>query len=226
MANRRNGAGAAGLRGAVFDLDGTLLDSMRVWEEVDAAFLRECGVAVPKDLSERLKILNFEECVMYFINTLGVKRTKEEILTRIGAMTRAAYRTDAVTAKPFVRDALGGLRERGVTMCVATANDYDVTMETLERLGLSEYFAFAVTCGQLGCSKTQPDIYRHCAARLGTTPEETMVAEDALHCVRAARDAGFYVVGVYDDSTPAGDSAEIKALSDQYITSWKEGITL
>lgn len=212
------------VKGAIFDLDGTLLDSMHIWEDIDDAFLKECGVDIPNNINEVLKAMTVEECMEFFINELGVKLSKKEISKRIVELMREVYLFN-IEAKPFVRQVLEKFKKQNIKMCVATANDYDLTHETLKRLNLMQYFDFIVTCSQLGCSKTQPHIYNYCADKLGFMNKEILVFEDALHCVETAKKAGFIVIGVYDKYSE-NDAQKIKKLSDQYIYSFGEELRL
>lgn len=211
-------------KGAIFDLDGTLLDSMHIWHKIDCIFLQECGVEIPNNLVDVLKTMTIEGCVQYFIDELGVTLTKEEVFKRFDELMREVYLTK-IEPKPFARELLEKYSSDNIKMCVATANEYDLTCETLHKLGLLQYFEFVTTCGKLECSKTEPYIYNYCAQRLGFKPDEVVVYEDAPHCVESAKNAGFYVVGVHDKSSEC-EEAHIKKIADRYIYTFEGEILL
>lgn len=212
------------IKGAIFDLDGTLVDSMGLWHEVDRIFLNECGVAIPPDLPEILRKMTIDECVAYFSGALGVKKSKAEILARIDELMRELYLTQT-PLKPFAREFLDGFQRAGIKMCIATANDFDLSRAALAHHGILGHFAFIVTCSQLSCSKTESVIFERCARELGFPPNEILVFEDSLHCAEAAKSAGFRVVGVFD-AFSAQDETKMRALCDHYIKSFESGFVL
>ncbi|OQB14532.1 MAG: Phosphorylated carbohydrates phosphatase [Firmicutes bacterium ADurb.Bin193] len=212
------------IKGAIFDLDGTLLDSMHIWHAIDRSFLEESGVKVPDNLSEMLKKKTIEQCVEYFISELGVAQSKKQVMKRLNELMRDVYLT-RIELKPFAHRMLDRLKEKGIMLCVATANDYDLTCDALKHLGVLQMFLFVTTCGLLNCSKTEPKIYNYCAERLGLKPDEVLVFEDALHAAVVAKEAGFRVVGVYDRSSEA-QKERMKEVCDLYIHSFDEDIPL
>ena len=101
-------------------------------------------------------------------------------------------------------------------MCVASATAEPLMEACLSRLGVAHYFQFLLSCETVGAGKNRPDVYFAAAERLGAEPEEIAVYEDALYAARTAKEAGFYVVGVYDDSA-SGHWDELKELADEWM---------
>ncbi len=205
---------------AIFDLDGTLLDSMPVWKNLGKNYLLSRGVRPPENLLEILKTQTLGESADYFRNDLGLSGTVEEILNGIHEMITREY-AETIQAKPFVRDYLEKLHTYGQKLCIATATPANLAVLALKRLGLLQYFSFILDCGQAGSGKNSPDIYLQAASRLGASIEACTVYEDALHAIKTAKTAGFYVIGVQDASA-SQDEAEIRMLCDRYIRSYEE----
>ena len=209
-----------GYKAVIFDLDGTLIDSMTVWEDIGKRFLAECKVTPPENLNQVIKTMSFEQSAQYFIDTFGLKFTREEILSRFHKMVEDQYR-NFIELKPYVKKFLNRLKRKGIEMCIATATDRILTEQVLNRLGILSYFAFIITVGEIGQGKDNPKIYLKAAEKLGNLPKDIVVFEDALHPVKIAKNAGFHVVGVYDPSAKE-DFEEIKQISDYAIYSFQE----
>lgn len=210
------------LTGAIFDLDGTLLDSMPYWESVGLRYLLEQDIPVTDTVTFalRLKTMTLPEAAEYFRHDFGVQDSVEEICTHINGMIADDYRFRA-PLKQGVREMLEMMRQNGVCMCVASATDHKLVEAALKRLEVLDYFSFILTCGDLNTSKNLPYIFDECTRRLGTKKDSTAVFEDSLHCVITASRAGYPVVGVYDASA-ASEEKEIRSLSCLYIREWKE----
>jgi len=207
-------------KGAIFDLDGTLFDSMPAWENIGADYLRRYGKTPPYDLNEILLSLSFTQSAQYFIDEFGIALTMPEIVAEINTMVEDKYRYD-ILLKPYALEILEKLKSLNMKMCVATAMDYQLACIALKRTGIFDYFEFVLTCGIINCDKDSPEFFLTAADRLTYSPNEIMVFEDALHAIKSAKEAGFKVIGVYDMASDA-DTQEICKYSDLYITSFKE----
>lgn len=205
---------------AVFDLDGTLLDSMHMWGNVGIDFLIEIGVVPPEGLRETLKPLGLRAAARYFVDELGVTMKAEEIVDRINEMVGRNYRSH-IGMKQGVREFLDDLMLRGIKMCVATATDYPHVEAALKRLDIWDYFEFVVTCQEVNAGKESPKIYLESAKRLNASVDEVVIFEDALHAACTAKTAGFYVVGVYDASAEQ-DMDGLKEVCDEYVFSFDD----
>lgn len=204
----------------IFDLDGTLLDSMSMWSDVDNSFLAENGITPPEGLSDVLKTLSFTDSAQYFIDEFHIPMTKEQVMDRIRELVDRKYRYE-VGLKPYAKEFLEEQVSDGVKMCIATANDIGLTKLALARLGILEYFEFIISCAEVGKGKEEPDIFLRAAEMLGTSPEETAVIEDSLHSIKTAAKAGFYTVGIYDELSEK-DTPEMKAICSEYIMSFED----
>jgi len=204
---------------AIFDMDGTLVDSMPYWEHLTDEYLATQGVhEIPDSLRERIKPLTVREGVELFIREFGLVGTVESVIDGMTALMETHYRLD-VPQKAGVEDYLRRLQARGVEMCVASATAEPLMRICLERLGLLPYFRFILSCESVGAGKHRPDVYLEATRRLGSAPADTAVYEDAIYAARTAAEAGFYVVGIYDEH--AKDHwEELCTLSDEQVTSW------
>ena len=208
------------MKAAIFDMDGTLLDSMYIWDNIGFSYLREKGIEPPPDLYERLKPLSLEQCVQYFSRELGIKSAPEEMIDEINRLVQDEYIFKA-PLKPGVPEFLEKLRRRGIALCVATATAHYQSEAALKRLGIYDYFSFILTCSEVGAGKDDPRIFELALQKLGVPKSEAVVFEDALHAVQTAKAAGFRVVALREKSA-AADENQIRALADVFIDSFLE----
>ncbi len=209
------------IKGAIFDLDGTLLDSMFIWDTIGEEYLRSLGKEPHEDLKETFMTLTLEEAAEYYREHYGVSLSVKEIVDGVNAMVEQTYRTK-VTLKPGIAEYLAWLKENGVRMCVATVTDRYLVEETLERLGVRHYFSEIFTCAEVGFGKDKPVIYQKALEHLGTEKRDTYVFEDMLFALNTAKTDGFPTVGVYDRHEAHQD--ELKELSDYYIRDFTDPI--
>ena len=198
----------------IFDLDGTLLDSMFVWKDAGAIFLREKGIEAPDDLYEQLKAMSLKQAAQYLNNRFQLSLSTSEIMEGIKGVVEKQY-VNEVQLKPFVREYLKHLKACHKQMCIVTASEYSHVEAALKRLGVWNCFEFVLTCSEVGCGKDNPIIFQLAAQEWGVTPQEVVVFEDALHAIETAKAAGFYTVGVYDESAK-NDMEEIKKIADVF----------
>lgn len=187
------------IQGAIFDVDGTLLDSMPIWDTIAQDYLRSLGYTPREDLSKTFASFTMEQAACYYRSEYGVTLSNEEIIAGIDEMIAHFY-THEVQPKPGVDALLHALQSRGVKMCIATATDQHLVEAALERCGIRRYFSAIFTCSSVGHSKKEPQIYRAARAHLGTAKETTYVFEDALHAAQTAAADGFPVAAVFDPS--------------------------
>lgn len=209
------------VKGVIFDLDGTLIDSMQVWYDVDRRFLGENGVSdPPEDISDRVKKMTIDQSSELFIREFGLSCTKEYVIRRVEELVRLEYEEN-IPLKPFAAELLKLLDSRGIPCGVATVTYDSLAEAVLGRCGIRDRFKFLLTDKDFPGGKNSPDIYIRAAELLGTKPEETLVIEDSLHCVETAKKAGFITAAVYDRAADA-DRAAMERLADFYIMTLDE----
>ncbi len=209
------------LQSAIFDMDGTLLDSMPIWKDLGPNMLRSMGVEPAPDLADRVMVLTLREGAQLCKEEYSLPLSVDEIIQQIEARVRDFYEHQ-VQAKPGVQKFLSLLKMEGVWMYVATNTDRHLAEAALRCAGIDQYFRGLLTCSEIGAGKNDsPEIYERAMTRLRSTKRDTVIFEDAVHAIRTAKRAGFRVCGVYDSSAEA-DQAEIRQLSDYYIRSFEE----
>ena len=209
------------IKGVIFDLDGTLIDSMSVWSRIDKEFLLENGVSDPPgDISEIMRKMTVEESSQYFIDHFGIRMTVPEIIVRIEELVRKEY-SERIQLKPGACDILDSLDDKKIPYGVATATYRSLAASVLERCGIYDRFRFLLTDADYPRGKNFPDIFLGAAGRLGTLPGETLVVEDSLHSIETAASAGFVTAGVYDNAARQ-EMDRIKAAADCYVMSLEE----
>ena len=205
---------------AIFDMDGTLIDSMVFWKNLATEYLTSKGILqIPADILEQIKPMTMSESAALFRREFGLTG---DVDAQMNEMMEDHYRND-IPLKPGAWEYLENLHRQGVRMCVASATAEHLMESCLTRLGVRQYFEFLLSCETVGAGKRSPLVYQESARRLGTVPGEIAVYEDALYAVQTAKAAGFHVVGVYDDS--AADSWQaIEQESDEVILNWEEAV--
>ena len=205
------------IRGAIFDVDGVLIDSMFIWEGLGDRYLATQEKTAEPDLYEKLANYTMEEGAAYMKERYGLADTPEKIKADCLAIIDSFYRYE-VEAKPGAKEILAEFRELGIPMVIASSGDDELMEAALTRLGMWEYFQTAFTCTVLETSKREPLIYLTCAEYLGLDPGEIVVFEDVFHAVTTAKDAGFFTVGIRDAASEA-DRPAIMEKSDMYLDS-------
>ncbi len=206
------------IKGAIFDLDGTIIDSMFIWDTVAEDYLRSLGKEPKENLRETFKTFTLFQSAEYYREHYGIKLSVREIIDGINNMVTETYKTK-VSLKTGVKDFLKRLHSKGVKMCVDTVTERHIAEDVLCRLGVREYFSQIFSCNDMGHGKESPEIYRKALKYLGTNKNETVVFEDAFHSLKTAKDDGFLVAAVYDEHEPR--QKEIKEISDYYITDFE-----
>lgn len=207
------------MKAAIFDMDGTLIDSMAKWEESCIAPLIKRNISYPEDILNIITPLGMKKTAEYY-QTLGINHSVKDILLEILEVIEYEYKHN-IQAKPFVYEYLEKLKAEGVKMCVLTASARKYAIPCLERLDLLKYFEFFTSSDETGYPKTNPEIFKLTAKKLGFSVEDTAVFDDNLEAIIAAKQAGTVVYGVYDKSSEHL-AEEIKKNCNLYINSFEE----
>lgn len=204
----------------LFDLDGTLVDSMGIWRDIDREYLGRFGIALPDGLQTAIEGMSFSETALYFKNTFGLSDDTDTIQADWNAMTYHKYRYE-VPFKKGALDFLRNSRERGIKMGIATSNSRELVDALAESLSLYTYCTCVLTAKEVEKGKPAPDIYLALAHRLGAAPGDCLVFEDILPGIAAGKAAGMQVCAVADPhSEPV--RCQKMASADYYIEDFRE----
>ncbi len=207
------------IKGIVFDVDGTLLDSMFIWEQVISEYLQSIGITADKQLYTEMKKMDLKQGCEHikhkYLLPYSVDKIKNDMISNVSEF----YKYTA-QCKPGVPEYLEKLKQLGIKCSVATAGDTSLVRACFERLDILKYFSVLLCCSQYGTDKTKPDIYRIAAEQMGTSVEETAVFEDAPHAVICTKKHGFTTVAVYSDENK--DNESMKKHADRCIHSYAE----
>jgi HAD superfamily hydrolase (TIGR01509 family) len=210
------------IKGAIFDLDGTLVDSMRVWNKIDAEFLEKRGIDVPCGLSEEIKNMTFRETAIYFKERFNIADDAEDIMQEWNDMAYREYAHN-IRLKAGVKKFLGFLKGKGIKIGLATTNSRELLEAVLKNNEIMSFFDAISTADETGKGKEHPDIYLLTAKKLCLEPKTCVVFEDILPAVRSARAAGMKVIGVYDEYSRQ-EAKEIKKIADGYIIGFEASL--
>lgn len=204
----------------IFDLDGTLVDSMWMWRDIDIEFLSGYGIPLPEDLQKAIEGMSYTETARYFISRFSLPLTVPQIQGIWNQMTVEKYRTQ-VTLKKGVREFLENLNQKGIPMGIATSNGRELVDAVLDALHMGQYFQAVTTGCEVANGKPAPDIYLESARRLHVNPAGCLVFEDVPAGILAGKRAGMRVCAVEDEYS--ADMREEKLrLSDYYIEDFTE----
>lgn len=204
----------------IFDLDGTLVDSMWVWEKIDENFLNQHGIKVPHDMDKDLEGKSFTETAIYFKERFGLPLSVDEIKSCWNQMAWDYY-TKEVPLKTGVKEFLKWLQSKDVKMGIATSNSIELVSAVLKALDIDQYFSQIRTSCEVGKGKPFPDIYLKVAEDLNVMPEKCLIFEDIPNGVRAGKNAGMTAWGI-EDRQLEDLKAEVKALADDYVKDYYE----
>ena len=189
---------------AIFDLDGTLIDSMWLWEAVDREFFEKRGIPYPEDYMTIVATMGVDKMARYTIERFGLADSPDEVIAEWRAMSEEAYRTK-IHLKPGARAFLEYLRENGIPMALASVSPRHQVEAALTSNGIGSYFSEVATVEDVSRPKGFPDIYEFVAKKLGFAPADCLVFEDLAVAIEGARMGGFSAVAVTD---PASASEE------------------
>ena len=203
------------IKGAIFDMDGTLIDSMKYWDTVGLEYLKRNGIKHTNDKENYVLQVGIYAFSEYCNKTYGLNKSYEQVLHEIHDIMDEKYAT-AVTLKKGADKMLEVLRQNGVKTCLATATEQGSAKKVLEKLGVLNYFENVITTTMVGKSKHDPLIYEKALEFLGTNKEETYVFEDAVYAIETAKKDGFNVIGIEDDFAVLPPN-EVEKMCDYFL---------
>ncbi len=207
------------IKSCIFDFDGTLFDTMSIWETAGTDYLETMGIRAEDGLHKKLKTMSLAQSAEYLKEAYSLSMSVEEIMDGVNKTVEDFYFHRAMP-KDNVVNVLTHLKAKGVKMCIATATDRYQIEAALGRCNMLHYFDAIFTCTEVGHGKDEPYIFELAREYLGTDKSETAVFEDAYHAAKTAKNAGFFVIGIYDCYEKRTE--EIRKLADVYINSFSE----
>lgn len=206
---------------AIFDMDGTIMDSLGIWERIDYEFLeKKRGIKVPDDYVHNIAAMSFSEIANYTKNRFGLPDTPQELMQEWTDMAAYEYAHN-VPLKPFAKEYMENLKKYGKKIILCTSSPEYFFKAALKNNGVYDLFdAFANTC-EAGFGKDNPKVYLLAAQKAGVSPDRCMVFEDVITGVKTAKSIGMQTCGVYD-ARNALKQDELKELCDYYIKGFQE----
>ena len=202
------------IQGVIFDFDGTLFDSMFIWDTAGEVYLRSIGKEPEADLQKTLKPMSLLQSAQYIREKYDIPLSVEEIMDGVNRTVEGFY-FYSVEPKPGVIDFLEELHHRNIRMCIATATDRYQVEAALQRCKMRHFFSEIFTCTEVGSGKDRPDIFRKAMEHLQTDRSNTAVVEDAYHAAHTAKQDSFKVVGVYDSHESR--QQELSQIADVFL---------
>ena len=204
----------------IFDLDGTLVDSMGMWKEIDVDFLGRFGYTVPENLQKEIEGMSFSETAQYFQNRFSLPLSLEEIKTCWNEMAMEQY-SKKIRLKPGAEDFLRYLKQNRIKAGIATSNSRELVEAVIGANGVRALFDEIVVGCQVPKGKPSPDVYLFAAEKLSVSPEHCLVLEDLPAGILAGKRAGMTVWAV-DDVYSRTMRTEKEELADGFLTSYAE----
>lgn len=204
-----------GIEAVIFDLDGSLVDSMWLWRAIDIEYLGRFGIPLPEDLQSKIEGMSFNETANYFKENFQIPDPVEKIKEDWNRMAWDKYANE-VPLKPGIAEFLEACRTNGIKLGIATSNSRELVENIATVHGLKDHFSCIMTGCDVGRGKPAPDIYLAVAKALGVSPARCLVFEDIIPGIRAGLSAGMRVCAV-EDAYSIPQREEKRGLADFYI---------
>lgn len=198
-----------------FDFDGTIIDSMGMWRGLTKGYLESRHIPYTDDIARDVHAMSLSRCAHYLSEVIGLPESPEEIIVSMGEHLVNTYKT--LSLRPGARETLETLRNQAIPFVLATATNEDYVLPTLAHFGLDDLICDVYTVDGLGFSKADPTFFATLATRMGVTPEDLLLVDDALYALTAAKEAGLRTVAIYDRHSD-GDWEKASHLADFTIS--------
>lgn len=202
---------------ALFDVDGTILNSMGAWENLGRRFLLKKGIDVDTSLNHILYPMTSLQAASYLKNQYHLEDSIQEIMEAFH-QDFYDYYANEVPLKEGIIEVLNVLKENGYSLYIATASTRELVSKSFQRLNIDHYFEDIFTCNELQVAKSDHQFYQLISLRLNKQPHDMIVFEDNSEAAKAAKSLGMYVIGIYDKHC----RGDLKQCANTYITKWEE----
>lgn len=207
-------------KGYIFDMDGTLLDSLEAWHDISNRYLETLGIQGDPDLDSIMAHMALNEGADYLNERFHLNKTRDEIIAGINAIINDQYE-HTILLKDGVQEFLNHCQKQGCQMCVLTASDATLAKKAFQRLGILDYFQNIYACHEMGLTKNNPQSYLEVARLMKLEVSKCVVVEDALYALSTAKQAGFYTKAIYDKENEK-DWKEICKIADEAYLSFAD----
>ena len=205
-------------KGAIFDMDGTIIDSLMfwdsLWKSIGETYMNDASFKPSDEVNKKVRTMIYTDAMAYFKECYNIPESTENFVRFTSEGLNDFYKNTA-KAKDGAKELLSYLKKKNVTLCLASASAMPQVKYVLQYHGLLEYFDFVLSCADIGVGKERPDIYLLAKDRMGFKPEEICVFEDSYVALETAKNAGFQTVGVYDQYSPGKE--RLKSAADVYL---------
>ena len=208
------------IKAVIFDMDGTLIDSTSLWHDIDINFFKKRGMDLPKDYAQKIVHLGLKGAAKFTKEEYGLKESEQEIMDEWHQMSLDMYRND-VKLKQGAIELLLFFKKKNIPMAIATANDDELYMPCIERLGIGSYFSYIADVNNIKEGKHSARIYEYLAEKMGVSKENTLVIEDMPTCIKTAYSSGFITVAM-DDNASKEFEDEKRSNSDLFVHNFNE----
>lgn len=205
------------MKGIIFDIDGTLLDSLGAWSDSDRIFLESYGIVYDPMVSSELKTMHFSSAAEYLVKKYSLPMTGEEAGEKIFEIIKEQYFHE-IKLKPYVREYMEKCNDENIPMCAATSNIKSLAVGALQNRKILGFLQFILSADDVSSGKDSPEIFLKCAEKLGLMPYDITVFEDSPHAAITAKSAGFYVIGIKNPH----EVSELENICDRVISSFSE----
>lgn len=208
------------IKGYIFDMDGTLIDSMEMICRMDREIFRRLGLVPTEEVLEDMRYIPLGESSGYIKSHFDIPLTEAEVMRILMDTMIEGYRT--VEMKAGAIEYLEFCKSQGIKMCIATATEPEIATDVARNMGFLKYMENVTACSEVGSGKTKPDVFLEAARRMGLEADECVVFEDGIPGATSAGNAGFKVVGVFDPTAGEADTEKMKSITDRYIVSFDD----